>query len=56
MCEGPEFLDMKIDKQLDFIVENMDRIQIQIIIEGYISLFDKLKTKLDKSSKNYAIV
>lgn len=56
MCGEQDFLDEKIDKQIDYIVENVERLPVQIIIEGYISFFNNLKNKLDKSNKNYALI
>ncbi len=54
MCDGPDFLNKKIDNQIQYMVNNFDRIPIQIIIEGYHSFFDKLKYGLGKF--NYALI
>lgn len=56
MCSGEDFLNKKIDNQIQYMASQLDRIPIQIIIEGYHSFFDKLKAKLYNIGSNYALI
>ena len=54
MCGGKDFLNTKIYDQIQYIVSQLDRIPIQIIVEGYHTFFDKLKLEL--GNLNYALI
>lgn len=63
MCGDQNFLDDKINRQIEYIIDSFDsgKIPIHIIVEGYHTFFEKLKTKLNFVGSsflgfNYALI